>query len=87
MSLKAVKYPALNVSAATAELVKGILALYPQAQIIPRVTPLEDEEISVEVRLPLGMDEIHEARDRVHALVIELQEQYDVLILASAVPA
>jgi hypothetical protein len=35
MSSKAVKYPALNVSAATAELVKGMLALYPQAQIIP----------------------------------------------------
>ena len=87
MSLKAIKYSALNVSAATAELVKGILTLYPQAQIVPRVTPLEDEEISVEVRLSLGMDEIYEARDRVHALVIQLQEQYDVLILASAVPA
>ena len=87
MSLKAMKYPALNVSAATAELVKGILTLYPQAQIVPRVTPLEDEEISVEVRLPLSTDEIYEARDRVHALVIQLQEQYDVLILASAVPA
>ena len=87
MSLKAMKYPALTVSAATAELVKGLLALYPQAQIVPRVTPLEDEEISVEVRLPLGMDEIYEARDRVHTLVIQLQEQYDVLILASTVPA
>ena len=41
MSLKAVKYLALNVSAATAELIKGILALYPQAQIIPRVVPLK----------------------------------------------
>ena len=87
MSLKAIKYPALNVSAATAELVKGILALYPQAQIVPRLTPLEDEEISVEVRLPLGIDEMYEARDSIHTLVIQLQEQYDVLILASAVPA
>jgi hypothetical protein len=87
MTLKTMKYPALNVSAATAELVKGIQALYPQAQIVPRVIPLEDEEISVEVRLPLGMDEIYQARDRVHELVIRLQEQYDVLILASAVPA
>jgi len=87
MSLNAAKYPALNVSAATAELVKGILALYPQAQVVPRVTPLEDEEISVEVRLPLSMDEIYEARDRVHELVVQLQEQYDVLILASAVPS
>jgi hypothetical protein len=87
MSLQAVKYPALNVSAATAELVKGILALYPQAQIVPRVTPLEDEEISVEVRLPGDMDQIYQARDRVHELVIQLQEQYEVLILASAVPA
>jgi hypothetical protein len=87
VGLKAMKYPALNVSAATAELVKGILTLYPQVQIAPRVTPLEDEEISVEVRMPLGMDEMYEARDRVHTFVIQLQEQYDVLILASAVPA
>jgi hypothetical protein len=87
VSLKAIKYPALNVSAATAELVKGILALYPQAQIVPRLTPLEDEEISVGVRLPLGIDEMYEARDSIHALVIQLQEQYDVLIIASAVLA
>ncbi len=87
MSQQAMKYPALNVAAATAELVKGILALYPQAQVIPRVTPMEDEEVSVEVRLPVGMDQIYEARDRVHELVIELQERYDVLILASTVRA
>lgn len=87
MSLQAMKYPALNVSAATAELVKGVLALYPQAQIVPRATPLEDEDISVEVRLSLNAEEIYQARDRVHELVIRLQEQYEVLILASAVPA
>ena len=86
MSLQAMKYPALNVSAATAELVQGILALYPHAQIVPRVAPLEDEDISVEVRLPLSMDEVYQIRDRVHELVIQLQEQYDVLILASAAP-
>jgi hypothetical protein len=87
MSLQAVKYPALNVAAATTELVKGVLALYPQAQVVPRVAPLEDEEISMEVRLPVSQDEIYQARDQVHELVIRLQEQYDVLILASAVPA
>lgn len=87
MSLTALKYPVLNVSAATTELVKGILALYPQAQIVPRVAPLEDEDISVEVRLPFDMEGIYAARDQIHELVIQLQEQYDVLILASAVPA
>lgn len=87
MNLQTVKYPTLNISAATAELVKGILALYPQAQIVPRVAPLEDEDISVEVRLPMEMEEIYQVRDQVHELVIQLQEQYDVLILASAVPA
>ena len=86
MSLQAVKYPALNVSAATAELVKGVLSLYPQAQIVPRSIPLEDEEISVEVRLPVSQSDIYHARDQIHNLVIQLQEQYDVLILASAVP-
>jgi hypothetical protein len=81
------KYPALNVSAATTDLVKGILARYPQAQIVPRLTPLEDEEISIEVRLSVSQDDLYEARDWIHGLVIQLQEQYDVLILASAVPA
>jgi hypothetical protein len=87
MSLRAQKYPGLNVSAATAELVKGILDIYPQAEVVPRVTPLEDEDISVEVRLSLAMDEIYQARERLHELVIQLQDRYDVLILASAVPA
>lgn len=87
MGIEAIKYPALQVSAATTELVKGILALYPQAEILPRIAPLEDEEISVEVKLPVGEDEIYEARDHIHDLVIQLQDQYDVLILAYAVPA
>ncbi|NOT55001.1 MAG: hypothetical protein HOP18_10380 [Deltaproteobacteria bacterium] len=87
MSVTAIKYPALHVSAATAELVTDILVLYPQAQIVPRVTPLEDEDISVEVRLPFDREGIYQARDQIHAIVIQLQEQYDVLILASAVPA
>jgi hypothetical protein len=86
MIVKTMKYPSLNVSAATTELVKGILALYPQAEIVPRITPLEDEDISVEIRLPLHQDDIYEIRDRVHALVIQLQDEFDVLILASAVP-
>jgi hypothetical protein len=67
-------------------LVKRILALYPQASIVPRLTPLEDEEISVEVQLPVTLDELYIARDRLHEMVIQLQDQFDVLILASAVP-
>ena len=43
--------------------------------------------ISMEVKLPLRMEEIYAARERMHELVLQLQEQYDVLILASAVPA
>lgn len=86
MSPKAVKYPVLNVSAATAELVKGILVLYPQAQIMPRVVPLEDEEISMEVRLPVREDELSQARDQIHSLVIQLQEEYEVLILVYTIP-
>lgn len=78
--------PALRISAATTELIKGVLALYPQASIMPRLTPLEDEDISVEVRLPVAPEALYTARDQIHALVIQLQEQYDVLILASAVP-
>ena len=63
MSPKGVKYPAFNVAAAKAELVKGILALYPQAQILPRVVPLEDKEISMEVRLLVREDELSQALD------------------------
>jgi hypothetical protein len=47
---------------------------------------LEDEEISVEVQLPVTLDELYIARDRIHEIVIQLQDQFDVLILASAVP-
>jgi hypothetical protein len=83
---KVMALPALRISAATTELVKGVLALYPQASIMPRLTPLEDEDISVEVQLPVTREELYTARDQIHALVIQLQEQYDVLILASAVP-
>jgi len=83
---QATALPALRISAATTELVKRVLALYPQASIMPRLTPLEDEEISVEVRLPVTLDELYIARDRIHEIVIQLQDQFDVLILASAVP-
>lgn len=87
MRSKVPKYVALHISAATTELVKGILALYPEAHIVPRVTPLEDDDISLEVQLPLPMEDIYEARERVHELVLQLEEHYDVLILAYAVPA
>jgi hypothetical protein len=83
---KVMALPALRISAATTELVKGVLALYPRASIMPRLTPLEDEDISVEVQLPVTLEELYTARDHIHELVIQLQEQYDVLILASAVP-
>jgi hypothetical protein len=83
---KAIALPALRISAATTELVKGVLALYPHASILPRLIPLEDEDISVKVQLPVALEELYTARDQIHELVIQLQEQYDVLILASAVP-
>ena len=47
MHAKPLKYVALNISAATTELVKGILILYPEAHIVPRVTPLEDHNWGV----------------------------------------
>ncbi len=86
MSVSLLPHPALRIAAATAELVQGILALYPQARIIPRTVPLADEDISIEIRLSLLLDEIYAARDQIHTLVLSLQEHYNVLILASAVP-
>jgi hypothetical protein len=35
----------------------------------------------------MEMEEIYQVRDQVHELVIQLQEQRDVLILASTIPA
>lgn len=85
--MKVTQSSALRVAAATATLVQEILALYPKARIVPRLIPFEDEDISLDVQLPLEMADIYKARERIHALVIPLQEQYDVVILASAVPA
>ena len=86
MSVALLPHPALRIAAATADLVQGILALYPQARIIPRTVPLADEDISLEVRLPLPLDAIYAARDQIHTVVLPLQEHYDVFILASVVP-
>jgi len=86
MSAYALPHPALRIAAATAELVQEVLARYPQACIVPRTTPLADEDISMEVRLPLPLDAIYAAREQIHTCVLTLQDRYDVLILASAVP-
>ncbi|HSX83469.1 MAG TPA: hypothetical protein VLQ80_33560 [Candidatus Saccharimonadia bacterium] len=86
MSVYALPHPALRIAAATTDLVQGILTLYPQARILPRTLPLADEDISVEVRLPLPLDAIYAAREQIHTLVLPLQDHYDVLILASVVP-
>ena len=86
MTQAALQHAALTVSTATAELVTKILAHYPQAQIRPRAVPLADEDISLEVVLPLSMPEIYAARDWLYDVVIELQDRYDLIILASVIP-
>lgn len=86
MALALVKQTAFNAAAATAELVKKISIEYPQAEIRPRELPLADEDVSLEVVLPLPMAEIYRVRDRVYEWILELQERHGVLILASAIP-
>jgi hypothetical protein len=86
MSQLAEQQVALNVSAATTELVTHLLAQFPQARIHSRLTPLADEDISLEVVLPMSMEEVYQARDSIFDLVIKLQERYGLLILVSAVP-
>ena len=86
MTQAAIKQVALNVSAATTELVIRILAQFPQAQIRSRSIPLSDEDISLDVVLPLPMEEIYREREWMYDLVIELQDRYDLLIQASVVP-
>lgn len=84
MSLALAKQSAFN--AASAELIKKILAEYPQAEIHPRELPVADEDVSLEIMLPLSMREIYDVRDWIYDWIIELQDRYDVLILASAIP-
>jgi len=86
MSLALVKQTAFNAAAASAELIKKILAEYPQAEIRPRELPVADEDVSLEVVLPLTMNEIYSVRERIYECILELQERHGVLILASAVP-
>lgn len=86
MALALVKQTAFNAAAATAELVKKINSEYPHAEIRHRELPLADEDVSVEVVLPLPMAEIYRVRDRLYEWILELQERHGVLILASAVP-
>ena len=86
MTQAAIKQVALNVSAATTELVIRILAQFPQAQIRSRSIPLSNEDISIDVVLPMSMEEIYQVREWIYELVIELQERYDLLIQVSAVP-
>ena len=86
MSQAAMKQTVFNVSTATVELITRILAQFPQAQIRPRSVPLADEDISLEVVLPMTMAEIYQVRGWIYDLVIELQDRYDLLIMASAIP-
>jgi len=86
MSLALAKQSAFNAATASAELIKKILAEYPQAEIHPRELPVADEDVSLEIMLPLSMREIYEVRDRIYDWIIELQDRYGVLILASAIP-
>lgn len=86
MTHAAMKQTALNASAATAELITKILARFPQAEIHPRPFPLSDEDVSIDIVLPMSMSEIYQAREWIYDVVIELQDRYDVLISASAIP-
>lgn len=86
MTLTLVKQNAFNAAAAAAELVKKIVTEYPRVEIRPRELPLADEDVSLEVALPLSMNEIYPVRDRIYEWVLELQERHDVLILASVIP-
>jgi len=86
MALALIKQNAFNAAAASAELVKKIILAYPRAEIRPREMPIADEDVSLEVILPLPMDEIYEVRDQIYEWIIELQERHDVLIHASAIP-
>jgi hypothetical protein len=86
MSQTAAQQNALQVSSATTELVTKILAKFPQAQIRPRTVPLTDEDISLEIALPMSMEEIYQAREWIYDVVIDLQNRYNLIIMASAVP-
>jgi hypothetical protein len=85
MSQAELRRTALNASAATTEMITRILSKYPQAQVSSTV-PLSDEDISLEVLLPMTMPEIYAVRDWIYDIVIELEERYDLTIQASVIP-
>ena len=66
---------------------KGISHFTLRCKLFRESAPLEDEDISVEVRLPFDMEGIYAARDQIHELVIQLQEQMTYSFSALAVPA
>jgi len=86
MTTPLVKQAAFNAATASAELIKKIITEYPQAEIRPRQMPVADEDVSMEVILPLTINEIYPIRDRIYDWILELQDRYGVLILASAIP-
>lgn len=85
MSRAELRNAARIASAATTELITRILAKYPQAQV-SSTAPLSDEDISLELVLPMTMSEIYAVRDWVYDVVIELEERYDLTIQASVIP-
>jgi hypothetical protein len=85
MTQTELRHAALIASAATTELITRILSKYPQARISSTV-PLSDEDISLEVVLPMTMSEIYGVRDWVYDVVIELEERYDLTIQVSVIP-
>ncbi len=80
------RHAALTASAATTELITRILSKYPRAQVRSSASPLSDEDISLEVVLPMTMSEIYAVRDWAYDQVIELEDRYDLTIQVSVIP-
>jgi hypothetical protein len=65
MSLALAKQSAFNAATASAELIKKFSPNIHKRKSTPRELPMADEDVSMEIILPLSMHEIYDIRDRI----------------------
>jgi hypothetical protein len=74
-----------DVSLATAELILSIQAEFPQAKI-KSMPPLDDEEVNLEVWLPMPLEQRLSVQHRLAELAGQMMDKYGVYSVALALP-
>ena len=74
-----------DVALATAELILSIQAEFPGAKI-KALPPLSDEEVNLQVWLPISLEQRLSAQLRIAEMQGEIQDKYGVYTVAVALP-